>query len=431
MIAKHLCGRILLVVTTTVVVLPVGCESAPPQAAEGSAEHTVRDSAGIAIHLTSPVIARGPMAWSVSATPVLEIGGRSTGVGEYVFHRIRGVARLPGRSIVVVDGSSRQLRLFSPEGHFMRAVGREGRGPGEFRSMPTLVKGTAYDSILVFDAGLQRFSVFDTAVALLAAYRPVAASATPFVVPWGTVTVTRITHPLGILGDRVLTLHSVGLFGGGAGVVSEPHEFRLVHPSSGDELRLGLFEDKSWFSTALDELGQSARLQTPFVISPAATVGLQSVLLIPPGGLEIREYDDQGRFYRALRLNEQPRAVTRQDLPDFVQELASTAPSAAVADMYRREYQKIAIPQTMPTFDAVVFDELGYVWARLFDYSEQALDNWVLFGPDGHGLGTVALPSGLQIHQVGVDFILGTWRSEYGIESVRVYSLARIAEGAT
>ena len=51
--------------------------------------------------------------------------------------------------------------------------------------------------------------------------------------------------------------------------------------------------------------------------------------------------------------------------------------------------------------------------------------DWWVFEPDGRWLGTVRMPEGLDLSQVGEDFILGTHRDDLGVERVRLYGLTR------
>lgn len=62
--------------------------------------------------------------------------------------------------IVVADGGSRQLRMFTSEGRAVAAFGREGDGPGEFRRV-RWVGRCGGPSIVVFDALRQRVTKWD------------------------------------------------------------------------------------------------------------------------------------------------------------------------------------------------------------------------------------------------------------------------------
>lgn len=63
--------------------------------------------------------------------------------------------------IWVVDAISRELRIFAADGRFVRAVGRPGAGPGEFRRIGPVSLGPD-GNIWVEDLSLRRWEVFDT-----------------------------------------------------------------------------------------------------------------------------------------------------------------------------------------------------------------------------------------------------------------------------
>lgn len=62
--------------------------------------------------------------------------------------------------IYLMDKSLKQILMFSMEGGFIRALGRSGEGPGEFRYLYTMdVKG---NMVACFDQGTRRITLFDT-----------------------------------------------------------------------------------------------------------------------------------------------------------------------------------------------------------------------------------------------------------------------------
>ena len=62
--------------------------------------------------------------------------------------------------IFLLDGSLKQILMFSMEGEFIRALGRSGEGPGEFRYLYTMdVKDNL---VACFDQGNLRLTLFDT-----------------------------------------------------------------------------------------------------------------------------------------------------------------------------------------------------------------------------------------------------------------------------
>lgn len=79
------------------------------------------------------------------------------------------VARSDG-SLVFVEFQSRQVTRLSPDGTVRWRVGREGSGPGEFRT-PDRLAVLPDEGVLVFDLGTQRFSQLDSSGAFVRTLR--------------------------------------------------------------------------------------------------------------------------------------------------------------------------------------------------------------------------------------------------------------------
>ena len=90
--------------------------------------------------------------------------GEFDGTGPYVFGSLRSVIPDPMGRIWVLEGQAFELRLFDAEGRFVRAVGRQGEGPGEFASNPCAFAGP--DGEIWVESG-GRWQRFDTAGVLL------------------------------------------------------------------------------------------------------------------------------------------------------------------------------------------------------------------------------------------------------------------------
>lgn len=104
-----------------------------------------------------PVLAAG-------AVPVVEIGAVED-ESEYLFEHIVGVLPLSSGALVVADGGSNSLSIYSPEGRFHRTWGGSGGGPAEFRRLSG-IHPHGSDSLLALDGATRRISVFDTAGSL-------------------------------------------------------------------------------------------------------------------------------------------------------------------------------------------------------------------------------------------------------------------------
>ena len=89
----------------------------------------------------------------------LEIG-RLDGPPEYTFGMISGTVTAPNGEILVSDGQQEVIRVFDIDGAFLRSIGRDGEGPGEFR-MPCCIAFGPTGLLWVRDGGNRRYVSFE------------------------------------------------------------------------------------------------------------------------------------------------------------------------------------------------------------------------------------------------------------------------------
>lgn len=99
--------------------------------------------------------------WGDTATLVPEVSiGSLDGADEYVIGEPRGIEVAADGTIFLLDSQLPVLRAYGPDGTFLRNIGRDGSGPGEYASpdgMGLLPDGR----ILVRDPPNSRITVFD------------------------------------------------------------------------------------------------------------------------------------------------------------------------------------------------------------------------------------------------------------------------------
>jgi hypothetical protein len=99
-----------------------------------------------------------PLYVSAQSTPRWVVGGEDD--AETQLGRIRGVVALP-RGFVVLEADAPFLKVFDYSGRLLQTLGRNGRGPGEFRG----------PSSISFDARQQRLLVVDASNARVTSYQ--------------------------------------------------------------------------------------------------------------------------------------------------------------------------------------------------------------------------------------------------------------------
>lgn len=89
----------------------------------------------------------------------LLIGGPDAGP-VYEFYRPRGVAVDTVGDIYVLDGGNDRVQVFDADGRFIRSIGGEGQGPGEFTRAWGLALAGPQDRLTVHDQGSRRMSTW-------------------------------------------------------------------------------------------------------------------------------------------------------------------------------------------------------------------------------------------------------------------------------
>jgi len=304
------------------------------------------------------------------------------------------------------------MGFYDSEGRLVKRAGGPGEGPGEFRD-PVLVPLFGKDSLLLFDKVLPRFQV----LAEDGAY----GRGVLHVRGWPSGRVP----PLGAKGDRVL-------FRGGrtpANQSGRPREGLVITERwyfwydllSGDTMHLATFQFESYQT-------REVLVAVPFRARPAAAVGGGGVLLTDGRTPEVREYDTAGRLLHVFRVEEARRPVTRAMLERRLEtESAGYPPESAMSrQAYVAElYAPVPVPDSLPVFQTLLVDEVGWLWAEVYDFDPAQPREWVVFDEGGRAHGTVQTPPGLEVQWIGRDAILGVWKDEFDVEYVHRHRLTR------
>ncbi len=84
------------------------------------------------------------------------------------------------------------------------------------------------------------------------------------------------------------------------------------------------------------------------------------------------------------------------------------------------------MPDVAPAFGPVQVDPSGRVWLAEYQAVTTRSCDWMVFSPDGHLLGRVEVPTGLQIHEIGDDYLLGVQRDEFDVPYVLRFQLVAV-----
>jgi hypothetical protein len=373
--------------------------SVPPVASGENASVISRDSAGIKIVETSAPVWGGTAHWRVDAAPALSIG-EVDGAEPYLFAQIAGAIRRKDGSVVVADGSTRELRVFDSAGHFVGSKGRRGPGPAEFTGIARIAR-CGRDELWI-DAR-SRISVWNLELEFRREFVVTQNTMWPLVCFGGTGLLVKrdVTsfedHPENTIWVDTLKLMVVDSVG------KNPHDLqRIPHNSR-------LF-------VASKQIG----IVHPFARVTVLAAAGPDVVMGSGERFEVRTYSRRGQLLRIARGPSEDLTLTSQMRRDYR--------TAELTGWEKEERAGLEVagnpmPKTIPALTALLVDREGNTWAQRFSPPGSLGNRWGVFGRDGEFLGHTLLPEGLRVFEIGADYILGSVRDSLYVEQVRLYRL--------
>lgn len=343
----------------------------------GADASTATDSAGVRVVQSERPAWKDGEGWTVGDAASLDIGVVDGGAA-YQLNQVRSVARLSDGRILVVDGGSKQLRLYGADGRHLRSAGREGGGPGEFTYLQWAAPGPG-DSLLAWDAQSRRLSVFAPDGSFVRAVTPPGLD-------------RMFPHAAGALGDGSLLVSSgIDL---GAEAEGEVRDTVTYHRLNADGRSLGsLGPFPGWetfiFTSGPNLLKESVPFGRNVVVRPAGG----EVLVAQSDRYEARFLAPDGTLRRIVRRAHDPVRVTEADRDahfDGEEARSGGFPPSEAAEFQRlRARRREVLPrrETFPAFNDALADTEGNLWVEQYPRPGEAQPRWDVFGRDGRWLG--------------------------------------------
>jgi len=386
----------------------------------------VRDSAGISIVESGAPSWTTDDAWRVPGQPLVDIGDE-TEDADYLFERIVGVVLLPGNAVVVADGGANQLSLFDSLGHLERVTGAPGRGPGEFHGLAVLQRYRE-DSLIAFDHGNRRYSVFGADLTFARSFTVVSAEVSTAL-------------PVSVFRDGALLLRTLDFTD-------------ITLPLDGPFRHAEVLFRYDAESDSLEEIARPAGRE--FIAIPVAGNTIPDMLPRPFGNesaagafgdgfftansdtYEVRFFDRDRQLTRILRrsgldgtLSDAEVAAGRGYLDSI---WGPPHPEGSHAPAWLRVIDELEFPESRPAFGrwrnpqewpAILVDSEDHVWVLHYMAPGKQAQRWDVFGTSGRWLGTMDLPERFTPLDITSDRMAGVWRDPDGVDHLRVYALTR------
>jgi len=349
--------------------------------------------------------------WNLSAEPTLVLGEDGAPGGE--LNQVVGAHEFSNGDIAVVNGRPAEILLFAPEGSFRRLLGRQGAGPGEFRSI--LWVAARGDSLVMWDQGLRRGVLLASSGAVAATVVP-----RPDGAPAGVWAV-------GMLPDRRWV------------VITNPARSPRAQPGlHQDTLRLGILSADG--SGPLQEVGPAltaglviADLGEERLAVAGSRFGVGTLVLVLGDRIvladgeagRIRIFDARGMSEREFEAPIRRAALTDDILASLLAEALAARPDTAGWPLVRARHSRPVVPAELPAFRRILGDGDRLVWLEAFPLREGAPDVYHVVRDDGRLMARVETPAGFRVHSVRSSSVLGVHTDADGVERVMRYGLSR------
>ncbi len=350
-------------------------------------------------------------AWLLGP-PALSLG---EGSEAEEFSNVAAVIVLRDGRLVVVDGGSREVRIFDDQGHFLSRFGGKGDGFGEFPSLPWGAWVVA-DTLTVVDAA-RRAHIF-------------------------TVDGTFIRSEAPLVSDRGTRMRRLGPLAPGVTLaryatppilLKEPESipYELVAVAGADVRPLLALPGY----TLIPEPGGQPR---GLVYGPRLDVATR------PGGfcttfpkeyvIECREPDGTPRL-RIRRTGVATRKVTDGARETFFQGLARANPGdESYLEQMRRS---VDFATDLPVIGRLVLSEQGDIWVGPYVIEDETLGTfnpsppdpteWDVYAYDGAWRGRIQLPARFRLMWAGRSAVAGVTRDSRDVEHVVIFPLRNAA----
>jgi hypothetical protein len=376
------------------------------------------DSAGVVIvDDLEPRLDSGT-AWSVEASPEVEISGSARSGG--LFSQILTSMRFRDGTIAVLEHSDVSIRFFSKSGEFRNSVGGRGSGPGEFFMMD-MAAPVGPRSMLVADR--------DGRITLFRSSGTVEKTAKP----------AGVAYVLAIFSDATLLIDDYRPTSGTPGFSSTPG----VTSGLLDSMDIGLIDISGERTHRIGKVPEAPPRSSSYPIPFGPRTHLATVGERFFSGYSARWRIDllsrDGKLVRSIRRPWTPTPIGTEEVTRAYQSLIqSDRPEPYIRRMLEEKAGRREAPGFFPAFAQMLVSRDGLLWVRRYAGSEdwfqlmfglsgasapQAI--WDVFAENGEWVVTVKTPDGLVVQEIGSDYVLGYALDSLGVPSVRLHRLVK------
>ncbi len=377
-----------------------------------AAPFSMRDSADITIVENRFPSWQSGAEWRVG--PLMVSVGEASGQLEYELFRVMDATRLSDGTVVVANMGTSEIRYFDSAGRFLRSIGRSGGGPAEFqRDGLRHVDHVDGDSIYAWDLLAQRMSVF--------------APDGGFVRSSRLRNTNRLYFFEGLFADRSMLLRlnrpdpSPRLVEGN----TRASVRFLRFSAEGDSLgRFGEFPGSEMYWQRWGERGMAGD-DAPFGKVTSAKSGTDRAYVATGDSYEVWVFSATAELEISIRKEHAPVSMSAELERHWEEERAERLKGHESSRDYSSLLDDMVLPDALPAHGSIQVDASSNLWVEEYDEAGRRGPVWSVFDPRGVWLGSVRLPVGLEVFEIGDDYILGREVDDMEVEYVRVYQVVK------
>ena len=269
----------------------------------------------------------------------------------------------------VADWENHRIQKYDQEGKYLLTIGREGQGPGEFRSLSS-PRFDKYNNLYITDLPNRRISIFDKEGKYLRQMRMQERYFNSYINSKGFV----VAYKWNMFqeGNVQKQTSLYGLFDDKFNLVAELFKDEIVTP-----MPTGM--DASSMAKTL------AKSYSLLAFRPQASITLADTDFIYfgyPEKYEISVYSPNGKLARKVVRDYESIPVGEKDKISFVKMLSKALPPILTEDIKKKVFQNIKYPKYKPAYQRFTLMENGWL-AVIVDSVEDEYTLFDLFDQEG------------------------------------------------
>jgi hypothetical protein len=345
--------------------------------------------------------------WRVNPEPEFQLSDPDL----MAFAEVRGATRLPSGEIVTADGRTARLRWYTKRGEHRRTLGGE-KTPGGFElsSVGGLWQAEGGE-ILVWDAlEMRLFTLLrNGSLRSLLSFPAEQLDVFPEVV--------------GRFGDGSLLLQASEAHRFIVDFDSRRAPFFLLRYSFGTGRLDTLREEYGREQITWGDVRRAVRQPVPLGHSTSVAAHGDHLWVADSEAGTVRVYDVRGTEVAVSDLSHRMRPLSSQEREEYSAQFLSAARQLGGREAAEHFVGRVPIPHASLPFATLHVDRLGNAWLQHGDPAAGHL--WTVLDGRGRRRAEVALPAGLEVLEIGDDYILGKAHAANGRTSVRLHRLRK------